>query len=111
MAKEQFKNYYVDSSIQFMENCRETEENLCHMVFAEQRLLAMCAARKGKIIASFFPEAADIERQDVFTHLWGYKNILKFNYGKRVEFNGTSLRADRAGVSGRGGCYKGVTCL
>ena len=88
MAKEQFKNYYVDSSIQFMENCRETEENLCHMVFAEQRLLAMCAARKGKIIASFFPEAADIERQDVFTHLWGYKNILKFNYGKRVEFNG-----------------------
>ena len=53
MAKEQFKNYYVDSSIQFMENCRETEENLCHMVFAEQRLLAMCAARKGKIIASF----------------------------------------------------------
>ena len=64
MAKEQFKNYYVDSSIQFMENCRETEENLCHMVFAEQRLLAMCAARKGKIIASFlereFPEEADV---------------------------------------------------
>ena len=24
----------------------------------------------------------------MFTHLWGYKNILKFNYGKRVEFNG-----------------------
>lgn len=87
MADEQFKNYYVDSSINFMENCRETEENLCHMVFAEQRLLAMCAGREGKIISSFFPEAADIEGQDVFTHLWGYKNILKFNYQKRVEFN------------------------
>ncbi len=61
MADEQFKNYYVDSSINFMENCRETEENLCHMVFAEQRLLAMCAGREGKIISSFFPEAADIE--------------------------------------------------
>ena len=70
-----------------MENCRETEENLCHMVFAEQRLLAMCAGREGKIISSFFPEAADIEGQDVFTHLWGYKNILKFNFQKRVEFN------------------------
>lgn len=43
---------------------------------------------KGKDHCFIFPEAADIERQDVFTHLWGYKNILKFNYGKRVEFNG-----------------------
>ena len=50
-------------------------------------LMAMCAGREGKIISSFFPEAADIEGQDVFTHLWGYKNILKFNFQKRVEFN------------------------
>lgn len=41
--------------------------------------------RQDNII--IFPEAADIEGQDVFTHLWGYKNILKFNYQKRVEFN------------------------
>lgn len=87
IADEQFKKYYVDSSIDFMENCIETEENLCHMVFAEQRLLAMCAGKKEKRIASFFPEAADIDRQDVFTHLWGYKNILRFNFQKRVEYN------------------------
>ena len=87
IADEAFKNYYVDSSITFMENCLETEENLCHMVFAEQRLLAMCAEKQGKQISSFFPGSAQIENQDIFTHLWGYKNILKFNYKEREAFN------------------------
>lgn len=87
MAKEEFKKYYVDSALDFMENCVETEDNLCHMVFAEQRLIAMCAEKMKIQISSFFPEAIDIENQDVFTHLWGYKNILKFNYQKRTEFN------------------------
>lgn len=83
----EFKNYYVDKAVDFMENCLEKDENLCHMVFAEQRMLALCARQKGIEVSSFFPEAADIERQDMFTHIWGYKNILKFNYQKRVEFN------------------------
>ena len=87
IADEAFKNYYVDSSITFMENCLETEENLCHMVFAEQRLLAMCAEKQGKQISSFFPGRHRIENQDIFTHLWGYKNILKFNYKEREAFN------------------------
>jgi hypothetical protein len=87
LRDEQFKKYYVDSAIDFMENCVETEENLCHMVFAEQRLLAMCGRLKGQRISSFFPLAVQIENQDIFTHLWGYKNILKFNFDKRVEFN------------------------
>ena len=60
IADEAFKNYYVDSSITFMENCLETEENLCHMVFAEQRLLAMCAEKQGKQICS--ADTADIRR-------------------------------------------------
>ncbi len=87
LADEDFKNYYAESSAEFMESCAETEENLCHMVFAEQRLLAMCAEKKGKIISSFFPGSTDIENQDIFTHLWGYKNILKFNYKERVAYN------------------------
>lgn len=87
LSDEEFKNYYTDASIEFMENCAETEENLCHMVFAEQRLLAMCAAKKGRTISSFFPGSTDIENQDIFTHLWGYKNILKFNYKERTAYN------------------------
>lgn len=87
LAEEEFKNYYVDTAIDFMENCIEKEENLCHMVFVEQRLLAICADMKHKDVATFFPSAADIEGQDIFTHLWGYKNILKYDYEKRVQYN------------------------
>ena len=87
LADDGVKKYYVDSAIDFMENCVEKDDNLCHMVFAEQRLIAMCAEKKKVGISSFFPEAADIENQDVFTHLWGFKNILKYNFEKRVEFN------------------------
>ncbi len=87
LSDEDFKNYYVDASTEFMEACAETQENLCHMVFAEQRLLAMCAEKKGRTISSFFPGSTDIENQDIFTHLWGYKNILKFNYKERTAYN------------------------
>lgn len=87
LQEEAFKNYYADSAIYFMEHCAEQEENLCHMVFAEQRMLALCAEKAGKRISSFFPGSTDIGRQDIFTHLWGYKNILKFNYGERTAFN------------------------
>lgn len=87
LADEEFKKYYTETAIDFMINCIEQEENLCHMVFAEQRLLAICADMMQKEVASFFPGAVDIEGQDVFTHLWGYKNILKFDYEKRTEYN------------------------
>lgn len=86
MADDGLKRYYTDSAIRFMESCAETQDNLCHMVFAEQRLLAMCADKCGKTISSFFPCAGDIEGQDIFTHLWGYKNVLRYNFVKREEF-------------------------
>ncbi len=70
IADEAFKNYYVDSSITFMENCLETEENLCHMVFAEQRLLAMCAEKQGKQISSFFP-VRHRSRTRISSHIYG----------------------------------------
>ncbi len=87
ISDEEFKSYYVDSAISFMEHCIEKEENLCHMVFAEQRMLAMCAQKKGKTVSSFFPSSTEIKHQEIFTHLWGYKNILKFNYKERQAFN------------------------
>lgn len=87
LADQKFRDYYTNCSIEFMESCIETQENLCHMVFAEQRMLAMCAEKMGKNISSFFPSSTDINRQDIFTHLWGYKNILKFNYEDRIAYN------------------------
>jgi hypothetical protein len=87
LADENFKNYYTDTAIDFMKNTAETDENLCHMVFAEQRLLAMCAWEREKEISSFFPGSGDIEGQDVFTHLWGFKNMLKYDYNERMAYN------------------------
>ena len=64
---------------------------------------------RERLLLHFFPEAADIERDRMCSHICGgYKNILKFNYGKGVEFNGRLCERIEAGVSGRGGCYKGV---
>lgn len=50
---------------------------------------ASCDVRReaGKADIIFFPGSAQIENQDIFTHLWGYKNILKFNYKEREAFN------------------------
>ena len=82
----EFKNAYVDSALQFMKNCAETQENLCHMVFAEQRLIAALATSYGQKISAAFPLAADIGNQDMFTHVWGHKNILKYNYRERMSY-------------------------
>lgn len=86
LKNDDFKNYYVEESIKFMTNSEETNENLCNMVFAEQRLISMCAKEKKQEIGAFFHTAGYINNQDIFTHIWGHKNILKFNYDAREAF-------------------------
>lgn len=81
-----FKDYYVQESIRFMKGV-EGEDPLIYMVFAEQRLLAMCAAEKGIDIYAF----SDTEKlfhsgQEVFTHIWGYKRYIRSNPLVRENF-------------------------
>lgn len=75
----EFKNYYLEKSFDFMLNTGNTTDTLKYMVFAEQRLLSMCAKQREKNIKCMieFPHA--IGAQDTFTHLWGYKQILNEN--------------------------------
>lgn len=80
------KDRYVEESQRFMLNCEEQKENLCHMVFAEQRLLPMCAAREGKFVTPFVPSMEKLDQQQAFTHIWGHKNVLRFNYAERERF-------------------------
>ena len=47
IADEDFKKYYVDSAIDFMRNTISGEDTLKNMVFAEQRLISMCAKKMG----------------------------------------------------------------
>lgn len=77
---------YVKESQRFMLNCVEEKENLCHMVFAEQRLLSMCAAREGQSVTPFVSAMEELDCQQAFTHIWGHKNVLRFNYTERERF-------------------------
>lgn len=82
----EFLNKYCDQAIEFMNNCVSTGDNLNRMVFAEQRLISIMAKKYNKEIKSVFPLASDIGVQDYFTHVWGHKNILKYNYEERKNF-------------------------
>ncbi len=80
------KERYVEEAQRFMLNCTEQKENLCHMVFAEQRLLPMCAAKAGQFVTPFVSAMEELDRQQAFTHIWGHKNVLRFNYAERERF-------------------------
>lgn len=81
-----FRDYYVEEALRFMRSMEHTEDNLCPMVFAEQRILPMCAAARGLSIHSFVNSMEGLREQDMFTHLWGHKNVFKFNMDERRGF-------------------------
>ncbi len=85
IADEQFKEYYTSESIRFMRNLHATKNITAEMVFAEQRLLAMCAAAKGIKVKTLLT-ADNLESQDAFTHVWGLKRELHTNLKKRRDF-------------------------
>ena len=81
-----FRDCYVEEAVRFMRSIEHTEDNLCPMVFAEQRILPMCAAQRGLSIYSFCDRLEGLREQDMFTHLWGHKNVFKFNMDERRSF-------------------------
>ena len=72
-----FKNRYVEHSMEFMRKSIPDGDNLCHMVFAEQRILPMCAVAEQMNIYSFCDNMDALREQKLFTHFWGHKNLLK----------------------------------
>ena len=46
ISNNEFKDYYTSESIKFMKNVINNNDKITNMVFAEQRLLSMCAERK-----------------------------------------------------------------
>jgi hypothetical protein len=85
IADEKLKEYYTSQSINFMRNLRGTKNITAEMVFAEQRLLAMCAADKNIQIKTFL-DITSLDTQTSFTHIWGLKNELQTKTEKRREF-------------------------
>jgi len=73
-----FKKYYTDSAIKFMRgNTQRPKEMVSQMIFAEQRLYAMCAKKQFGKVPTFlaFPE----EEDRPFSHIWGNKAYARDN--------------------------------
>ena len=84
---ENFKNYYTKTSINFMENLILSDDRLINMVFAEQRLFSMCAKIKNINIKELHSlEELRKSKQKHYTHVWGYKDVMRKNFKKREEF-------------------------
>lgn len=82
-----FKEYYTDEAIRFMNGLKYGEDRISYMVFAEQRLLSICAEYMNiKVDELITLKELENNKQDYFTHLWGYKNILRKNFEKRKSF-------------------------
>lgn len=73
-----FKTYYTDRAIDFMQHAPQADNALTYMVFAEQRLLAMCIAEKNACLLqlSDLPELFG-GTQKYFTHVWGFKQQMR----------------------------------
>jgi hypothetical protein len=79
--------FYTEESIKFMRHAAEEDDRLTYMVFAEQRLLPMCAKRMNKTVSSF----SSLERlfqdgENQFTHTWGMKQQMRDNPLLRHDF-------------------------
>ena len=78
---------YTETAIEFMKNANRSDDRLRHMVFAEQRLLNMCADKLGIEIMAF----SNLERlyedgYGFFTHVWGMKQQMRENGALRKSF-------------------------
>lgn len=87
ISNNEFKDYYTSESIKFMKNVINNNDKITNMVFAEQRLLSMCAERKKiKINEIMTLEELFNENQKLFTHTWGYKQEMRNDFKKRKDF-------------------------
>ena len=87
ISNEEFKNYYITSAIDFMNNLDCGDDKITNMVFAEQRLISMCAKRKNIEINEIMTlDNLFSRKQKLFTHTWGYKKEMRSDFNKRREF-------------------------
>lgn len=83
----EFIDYYTKSAINFMKNLVYSDDKITNMVFAEQRLISMCAERKNIEINEIMSlENLFGNEQRLFTHTWGYKKEMRNDFHKRKDF-------------------------
>lgn len=78
---------YTSMAIDFMRASEETDDRLKYMVFAEQRLLPMCAKMSGAEVSAFSNlNELFSEQEKRFTHTWGMKQQMRDNPALRYDF-------------------------
>ena len=86
-GNEELRQYYCKKALDFMLDVDIKEDFLCYMVFAEQRLLAMCADELGCKVNSFSQLYNLFDtKQTTFTHVWGMKGRLQENEQMNRDF-------------------------
>ena len=82
-----FLRYYTDTAIEFMEHTKRADNFLTYMVFAEQRLISMCARKQGFEITAL-SDLGELfaHGEGCFTHTWGFKEQMRQNQKARALF-------------------------
>ncbi len=79
IKEESFKTAYLEESKRFMfRNMEKPTEMVSQMVFAEQRLLSICADNHHLPIHYLLSDPFSLTNNSVI-HLWGFKNLLRHN--------------------------------
>ena len=81
-----FKNFYTSQAIAFMKSAVDCDDYLKYMVFAEQRMLAMCADFTETPVKTLLDKDSLHFPQSDFTHLWGAKQVMRDNPELRADF-------------------------
>lgn len=72
-----FKEFYTSQAIAFMKSAIKCGDCLKYMVFAEQRLIAMCADYTETPVKTLLDKDTLFRPQSDFTHLWGAKQAMR----------------------------------
>jgi hypothetical protein len=73
------KDFYIEESKRFMfNNFEKPKENVSQMVFAEQRILSICAKYMDYPVEYILQEPFSQDNKAII-HLWGYKSTLRSN--------------------------------
>lgn len=100
MPDNSLKELYTSQAIAFMRSAEKCGDKLKYMVFAEQRMAAMCADFTGTPVKTLLDKDHLFFPQDSFTHLWGAKQKMRDEPMLREEFIGrcvTRLQRDHPG--------------
>lgn len=81
-----FKRFYTSQAISFMKSAIDCGDYLKYMVFAEQRMAAMCAEYTGTPVKTLLDKDSLHFPQSDFTHLWGAKQAMRDNPALREDF-------------------------